>query len=136
MVIGLNHICVLFSNRIYLKMATILSVSTTTIINGNVTVIHVKEQRKCGLCGQAGHNRTNRQFHPEEIVSSSRADAVDPAEPTVTYWHPDLFSGGGVMALPAVVGWRPGTDSLAYHAQMKQMFMYRFDQGAGVWRRT
>lgn len=126
-------------------MAAISSVSTTTI-NGNVTVIHIKEQRKCGLCGQAGHNRTNRQFHPEEIVSSSRADAVDsparsdamvpPAEPTVTYWHPNLFSGGGVMALPAVVGWRPGTDSLAYHAQMKQMFMYRFDQGAGVWRRT
>ena len=136
MVVGLNHICVLLSNCNLSQMAAISSVSTTTI-NGNVTVIHVKEQRKCGLCGQAGHNRTNRQFHPEEIVSSSRADAVVlPAEPTVTYWHPELFSGGGVMALPAVVGWRPGTDSLAYHAQMKQMFMYRFDQGAGVWRRT
>ena len=117
-------------------MAAISSVSTTTV-NGDVTVIYVKEQRKCTICGQTGHNRSNRHFHPEENVSPSRSAAVVlPAEPPVTYWHPDLFSGGGVIALPAVVGWRPGTDSLAYHTQMKQMSMYRFDQGAGVWRRT
>jgi hypothetical protein len=123
-------------SNIFLQKSEMASISTTTI-NGNVTVIHVKEQRKCSLCGQAGHNKSNRHFHPDAVDSPSRLDTViPPAEPTVTYWHPELFSGGGVMALPAVVGWRPGTDSLAYHAQMKQMFMYRYDQGAGVWRRT
>ena len=91
-------------------------------------VVLVKESRHCGVCGEKGHNRRTcpsapkqeQQIHKEEVV----------------FWSPDLFSGGGVMKMPAAVAWAPGTDSLAFYAQMKSLPFYHYDESAKLWRRV
>jgi len=97
----------------------------TVICEGAVVI--VKESRHCGLCGLAGHNRRTCSLAPPP---------AEPKKEEVVSWTPDLFSGGGVRALPAAVAWAPGTDSLAFHAQMKSLPFYRYDSEAKLWRRV
>jgi len=97
-------------------------------------VLVVKEQRHCGLCGAAGHNRRTCALAPPALAPP--AQAQEPKKEEVVFWSPDLFSGGGVKALPAAVAWAPGTDSIAFHAQMKSLPFYRYDTEVKLWRRA
>lgn len=110
------------------RMATIIN-------NNNTTVIIGKETRHCGLCGSAGHNRRTCPTAPKEEKKATPPPSLAPPKEEITYWSPHLFSGGGVRPLPAAVAWAPGTDSVAFYAQMKAMPFYKFDSVANVWRR-
>ncbi len=101
-----------------------------TTILCETAVVLVKEQRHCGLCGAAGHNRRTCALAPPAL-----APPAEKKEEVVS-WSPDLFSGGGLKSLPAAVAWAPGTDSIAFHTQMKSLPFYRYDGAAKLWRRV
>jgi hypothetical protein len=103
----------------------------TTIICDTAVFI-VKERRRCGFCSGEGHNRRTCPTAPQE----EKKEIPLPPKEEVVFWSPDLFSGGGLRKMPPAVAWAPGTDSIAFHAQMKSLSFYRYDAEAKLWRRT
>ncbi len=105
-------------------------------LSAGVINIIIASPRKCGICGAHDHIRSNRAFHPQEVAAAAEKSAQKASPPLPVFWHPDLFTSGGVVPLPPLVAWQKGTDSLAFAAQMRQMNMYRYDADNAVWRRT
>ena len=106
----------------------------TTIVC-ETAIVNVSDSRHnhCGLCGILGHNRRTCPQAPSTEKGAVKKEQV--AKEEITYWTPNLFSGGGVRALPSAVAWAPGTDSIAFFNQMKNLPYYRYDDAAKLWRR-
>jgi hypothetical protein len=110
-------------------MATILcETAVVTLCEGR--------HNRCGLCGLHGHNRRTCPSSPTTEKSSAKSTPSPAPQQEVTYWTPELFSGGGVRSLPAAVAWAPGTDSIAFSNQMKSLPFYSYDAAAKLWRRA
>jgi hypothetical protein len=101
--------------------------------SANVNIVFVeKEHRRCGLCQCEGHNRRTCPQRPQEQPARS-TPVVEQATPTT--WYPGMFTGGGVKAMPPLISWQPGTDSLAFHQEMRTHPFYSFDASANAYRR-
>jgi hypothetical protein len=98
----------------------------TINITQTVTSGVEKEKRKCSVCNKEGHNKRSCNMAPVAPPSQS---------PISTQSTPPSMRTGGVIALPAEVAWTPGTDSIAFHAQMRAHPFYTYNATRNVYVR-
>ena len=112
--------------------------------NNSVVVVKIyqKEKRKCGVCEEIGHNRRTCPKTDKASVSSDdssvsyEVELVDSSiKEKVIPWNPYMFKVGGVITMPELIGWEPGTNSLQYYEEMKKNPFYKFDKKVNAFRK-